>query len=236
MRSSSLILVLALMFPASAIAEVENLIAPASGYTLPILIGKTWKSQDLRPGESIAAKVIQRVPVSRKNYLPSGTEIVGHVVAANPATISILFTQLRWKTKVVPIHVRLVAAASAFKVEQAKLPVGGTDRGTSTPADWTTRQIGGDQVYRSAGSGKVFNRYSQPVGYADFAGVYANPEAKGDLPRAMGPFSVNAKGLYGFPNLTLVSAGDNDMPIVLRATHSDGKVASGGALLLEVTR
>lgn len=229
------LLAIATMLPICSIAQAASLSAPPPGSTLPILIGKSWKAKDLRPGETITAKLIQRVAVAPNTYLPNETEIAGHVVTANPTTISILFTGLRWKTEMVPIHVRLVAAASAFNEEQTKAPVGGT-RGTDSSADWTTRQIGGDEVYRSDSAGKVYDQAKKSVGFANLMGVYANPKTPGGLPRAIGPFSTNAKGLYGFPHLTLVSAGDNGTPIVLQATDSDGEVPSGSTLLLEVTR
>jgi hypothetical protein len=143
------------------------------------------KTQNLTVGQLVTARLFQRVPVSTGTYLPGKVEVVGHVVSCGSSSLSILFTLLRWTDQAVPIHVKLVSAASPYKVFQASMPVGGTDCGTSNPADWTTRQVGGDEVYRSAGGGKVYDQYSQPVGYADLHGVYQDPASAGEPAQPM---------------------------------------------------
>jgi hypothetical protein len=59
----------------------------------------------------------------------------------------------------------------------------------------------------------VYDQYSQPVGYADFDGVYADPASAGELPRAMGPFSTTVTGLHGLPGFSIISPGDGETPI-----------------------
>ena len=150
--------------------------------------------------------------------------------------MSILFTELRWKGEAIPIRVKLLAAASSQDTFDTKLPLGGTDRGTSDSADWTTRQIGGDEVYLSAGRGKVYNRVSEPVGRADFSGVYADPSPSYALPRAVGPFSTTATGLHGLPDFSIKSDGADGGPFTLEASKPRWKIDGGGALLLEVLK
>lgn len=206
------------------------------GATLPIVLVKTIRAQNMTAGRLVTARLFQRVPVSSGTFLPDKVEIVGHIVGSSPFSLSILFTELRWKNQTVPIHVRLVAAASSNNVYQTTIPLGATDRGTSDPADWTTRQVGGDEVYRSAGSGRVYDQYSQPVGHADLYGVYAEPTSVGELPRAMGPFSTTTTGLHGLPNFSIVSPGGVDAPITFGASKPKWQIVSGAALLLEVVR
>jgi hypothetical protein len=211
-----------------------RLAAPPAGATLPVALGTSLKARQVTVGQTVTARLFQCVPLSDRTYLPAKAEIVGHVASVNNSSLSLLFTELRWKGQTVPIHVRLLAAASSNNVYQTKLPVGGTDRGTASPADWTRRQVGGDEIYLSAGSGKVYDRYSQPVGYANFNGVYADPASPGELPRAMGPFSTTAVGLHGLPGFSIVSPGGADTPITLNINQPKWQIASGGALLLEV--
>jgi hypothetical protein len=52
----------------------------------------------------------------------------------------------------------LLAAAHWMDVGRTAEPLDGGDRATSNPADWTTMQIGRDQVYRSGGSGTVYSQ------------------------------------------------------------------------------
>ena len=179
---------------------------------------------------------MQTVPVSSRTSLPAGTKLEGRVVSVSDKSISILFDQLRWKNQTLPVRVRLIAAAAPNNVYDTKLPLGATDRSTSNPNDWTTRQVGGDEVYLSGGSGKVYDRYSQPVGFADFSGVYASPSSPDQPPRAMGPFSTTASGLHGFPALSIVSEGGANEPITLAATRPNWQIGNGSAFLFEVVR
>jgi hypothetical protein len=219
---------------AKAAKAVTELVSPPPGATLPIRLVKTLNSQSITAGQPITGRLFQRVPVSADSYLPSKVEIAGHVVQVGPSSVSILFTELRWKGRTVPVHVRLVAAASLDDVFDTRMPLAAADRGNSSPADWTTRQVGGDQVYRSAGAGKVYDQYSQPVGFADLNGIYQEPSSPAKLPRAMGPFSTTATGLHGLPGFSIISAGDANSPITFGVSNPRWKIASGAALLLEV--
>lgn len=234
MRCLILLLAFSVVLPGYAAKQVDHLIAPPPGSTLPVIILHTLNSQNLAVGQQVVARFSQPVPVSAGRYLPAKVEILGNVVSLGNSSIGILFNQLRWKGQTVPVHVRLVAAASSNSVFQSKLPVGGTDRGTATTADWTTRQVGGDEVYRSAGSGGVYNQFSEPVGHADLNGVYQNPAEKGELPRAMGPFSTTATGMDGLLDFSIASAGESAKPIVLAVTRPKWRLSAGDALLLEV--
>jgi hypothetical protein len=235
MRGLIAFLILSVAAPVYA-RVTRDLAPPPPGATLPVLINKTLNPRSLQPGQPVTVQLVQSVPVSANVSLPKGTKLDGHVVSVSNSSISILFDQLRWKDRTLPVHVRLVAAAASNNVFDTRLPLGGTDRATSSQADWTTRQVGGDEVYLSAGSGKVYDQYSQPVGYADFSGVYANPSAAGELPRAMGPFSTTATGLHGFRELSIVASGDAGTPITLSASRPDWQIENGSALLLEVVR
>jgi hypothetical protein len=218
----------------AAVKAAKGLVPPPPGATLPIRLIQTLKSQSLTAGQPITARLFQRVPVSPALYLPSQVEIAGHVVQVGPSSVSILFTELRWKGQTMLVHVRLVAAASLDEVFQTGMPLAAADRGDSNPADWTTRQVGGDEVYRSAGAGGVYDQYSEPVGFADLNGVYQNPSGPGDLPRAMGPFSTTVSGLHGLAGFSIISSGDATSPITFGVNKPKWTIARGGAFLLEV--
>lgn len=234
MRCLVALLVLSLAATVHGAQTKKELAPPPPGATLPVVIHQTLKPHNLQAGQPVTAQLVQTVPVSAQVILPKGTRLDGHIVNVSDSLISILFDQLRWKGQTVPVHVRLVAAAASNNVYQTTLPLGATDRGTSDPADWTTRQVGGDEIYLSAGSGKVYDQYSQPVGYANFSGVYASPSAPGQLPHAMGPFSTTATGLHGFRDLSIVSSGGATTPITLAANKPNWQIQNGSAFLLEV--
>jgi hypothetical protein len=234
MRCLIAFLALSVALPVYAAPAAKELASPPPGATLPVVLNKTLKPGSLQPGQPVTAELWQTVPVSNQINLPKGTKLDGHVVSVSNSSVSIFFDQLRWKDRTLPVRVRLIAAAAPNNVYDTRLPLGATDRGTSNPGNWTTRQIGGDEVYLSAGSGKVYDQYSQPVGFADFSGVYASPSSPGGLPRAVGPFSTTVTGLHGFREFSIVSSGDANTPITLAASKPDWQIGNGSALLLEV--
>jgi hypothetical protein len=233
MRYLALLVILSTALPVYATRQEKSFTAPPPGQTLPIVLHTALQSGKVRPGQPVTAELMQRVPVDHGGYLPRQVTVVGKVLNCTPTSVSILFDQLRWKGQTIPIHLALVSAASLNSVFQTIMPVGGIDRGTSSPADWTTRQIGGDEVYRSAGSGTVYDQYSQPVGFADLHGVYKTASS-GDLPRAMGPFSTTAEGLHGMTGFTLVSAGGPGAPFTFGTGMPKWKIQGGSALLMKV--
>ena len=235
MRRLIALLILTIAAPAYSRATQE-LTSPPPGTTLPVTINRTLKPHHLQPGQPISVKLAQIVPVSANVDLPQGAKLEGRIVQVSDSSISILFDHLSWKGSTIPVHVRLVAAAGMMEVYETRLALSGPDRGTANQNDWTTRQVGGDQIFLQGGSGTVYDRYSQPVGYANYTGVYADPSASGGLPRAMGPFSTTATGLHGFPEFSIASPGGADIPITLASTKPNWQIRNGSALLLEVVR
>ena len=217
--------------PVRAAAHAK-LAAPPAGATLPVVLQGTLDADHATPGQSVRARVSQRVPLGGGNYLPNGAELAGTVEKAGANQLALEWTKLSWHGQDVALHVRLIAAAASFDVEQTKIPLGGpTGRSTS---DWTTRQVGGDELVGVNVPATVYDQYSQPVGRADGTGVYAPAARPGGLERAMGSFSTTAKGLYGLAGWTIVSLGDAGGPMVLGVPARGRKLGSGAAMLLQV--
>lgn len=213
---------------------VSHLASLPSGITLPVTLTKTLDWKHINPGEVIVTRFIQRVPIGADYYLPAKTELRGCVVAYDGRSLAINFTEIRLGHESISVHVKLLAAAHWNDVWHTRLPLGATDRGTSSPADWTTMQVGRDEIYRGGGYGKVYNQYSELVGDADPYGVYASPQVQGGLRLAMGPFSTTAAGLYDLPELVIVSPGAVTEPIVFRIANPRWQLHAADALLLEV--
>jgi hypothetical protein len=196
-------------------------------------------------GSTVEVKTTQRIPVTEDTYLEYGAKLEGTVVASSageekgaPAVLAVRFTSLRYRDQTVPVTVRAVAIANFMDVEYAALPTGGgSNRGESSQASWTTTQIGGQDVMRSGWEGPLIGAGFRKVGCADYWGVYgiasaAEGEEETALPQALGVFSTTAKGLYGFESgATLSSSGGT-----ITLTNADKGVVmrNGDNLLLEV--
>jgi hypothetical protein len=214
------------------------------GVTLPVVLGKTLRSGKTKPGTVFTVTTTQRVPLSGETYLDRGAKLRGEVVtstagdgtAAHAAVLVIRFAQLSYRGQTVPVVTRAVAAASRLAVDDTYLPTNGsTDRFTSNPASWTTRQVGGDLVARSGWIGPVVGVGLHTVGSADYYGVYSLPVETGGVqfPKAIGIFSTTAKGMYGYEHgATLESAGG---AITITSPERRAVIRAGEHLLLEVT-
>ncbi|MCU1297191.1 MAG: hypothetical protein JWO91_1469, partial [Acidobacteriaceae bacterium] len=106
--------------------------------------------------------------------------------------------------------------------------------------------IGGDVVYRGGGPVTHGSEFvGTPVANGVLARVQASPmgncrgETNDDnLPQALWVFSVDACGLYGFPDLNLIHAGRSSPvgQITLGSTRGNFNVSSGSGLLLRVDK
>jgi hypothetical protein len=210
------------------------LVSLPPGRTLPVILQQKLSAGHGKVGDRVVARLSQRVPLPNGGYLLPKAQLVGHVSALDARSLALQFTELKLGGQTEPIAVRLLAAAHWMDVGRTAQPLDGGDRATSNPADWTTMQIGRDEVYRSGGSGTVYNQYSEPVGHADLYGVYAPPLPGGSAMRAMGPFSTTAKGIYDLPGVAIDAAGGTGQPIVLGLSSPKWQLDSGTALLLEV--
>ena len=216
-------------------SSAQKLAPLPQGATLPVMLDKGLDANHVKPGEPITASLAQRVPLADGTYLPKKTKLTGSVVSYDGRTLALRFNELKLRDESRPIQVKLVAAAHWLDLEGTQEPLGATDRSLSNPANWTTRQIGRDEVYRSGWKGTVYDQYSQPVGYADEHGVYAAPNREG-LMRAMGPFSTTASGLYDLPEIQIISPGGNGNPIVFGLSSPKWQLHGQTALLVEVSK
>lgn len=245
------ILVLAgvFVFVAAAVAQHEAAISELGtlpqGVTLPVQLGRSLRAGKVRVGTQIVVKTTQRVPVSEGFYLKAGAELDGEIVASiagngnasTSATLSIRFTRLRYGKQSIPVRTKAIAIANFMQVSYTLLPAdGGSDMGIVSPANWTTKQVGGDSVVRTGWEGPVIRSDVGRVGYADYYGVYSLPApSPGDgpsFPHALGVFSTTAAGLYGYgPRSALKSA---DGTITLTDPGKSVELRNGDNLLLEV--
>jgi len=230
----------------SAAAWAQNAI-PA-GTVLPAELSASLDSGKSKPGQVIAARIMQDVPLPA-GRIPAGARIVGHIVNVAPAKngsgmeISLQFDALRSFHRSIPITTNLRAWASMTEVEDAQIPSTGTDRGT--PWAWmTTNQIGGEVVY---GQGGPVTHGSSFVGRAAPGGVLVHISAQpgsicrgevggNDRPQALWLFSSDACGLYGFPGLEITHAGWTDPVGQIRIASKQGRlhIQGGSGLLLRV--
>ena len=129
-------------------------------------------------------------------------------------------------------------------VEEAQVPEEMSSRGMN-PENWTTQQIGGDQVYRGGGpvaSGLTTVGEVTPYGALDVPRAQPGDPCRGVIgensqPQAMWLFSSDACGVYGFSNIRIQHAGRSDPrgSIVLSSTNGKLILGSGTGMLLRVS-
>jgi hypothetical protein len=243
-----ILLVSLLLFATALFAQT---VVP-SGTILPLRLNSSLKSNKIKPGHVVTARVMQDVPLSDKSKIPTGSKVIGHIVEVSPsnsaggAKIALRFDTLVFSKQRVAITTDARALASMMTVFAAQLPELGGDRGTPENA-WVTEQIGGEANYH--GGWDVTNG-SQVVGKSLLSGgvlarVSAAPGSKcrGEIENnhELQPFWVfasDACGTYGFEDLTIAHAGRTNPigEIVLTAQQGNVHIPRGSGLLLRVIK
>lgn len=225
--------------------SVQQTLQPlAPGLTLPIELLHGLKAGQTKPGTPITGFTTQRIPLTPGTYLPRGVKVTGTVIASSapdkkaghPAVLTLHFDTLRYGQQTVPLHTQALAIANFTSVEDTFSPASDpSDKGNPSPANWTTSQVGGDEVFRSGWVGPVYDGGMQRVGSADFYGVYADPPAGATgpaaIPRAIGVFSTTVQGLYGFDLTDKLSFSENNITVTANGNLT---LRSGDNLLLKV--
>jgi hypothetical protein len=243
-----LFLILFLASPATLLAQTSI----PTGTILPLRLETSFNSEKSKAGDEIRARIMQDVPQPGGGKIRRGSQVIGHVKEASPASsdqgghggrISVVFDNVKRGRETIPVTTNLRVMASLLDVDEAQIQEYGGDRGTPTSA-FTTTQIGGEVVYR--GGGHVMNGrdvVGEPVPYGVLARVRAVEESEcrgavegNDEPQALWIFSTDACSVFGYPGMRIVHAGRTDPvgEIVLAARSGNVKIRSGSGMLLRV--
>jgi hypothetical protein len=172
--------------------------------------------------------------------------VTGHVVEAitpgkgsDESKISFQFDQVRFGNQTFQVTTTLRAIASRTAV------LGATPELTSSEHADNQIEIGGDQI--SYGEGGPVMVGSQVVGKYTSQGVLAYVDQDSGTPsggttddhtrlQALWLFSVNARGAYGFGDLTILHSGSTEPlgEVTLASNGNAVKLGKGSAMLLRV--
>ena len=222
-----------------------------AGTIIPVMLRTTLDARKARVGQKIEARIMQDVPLASRTRIRAGTKLLGHVVevkrpsAASGSRIVMSFDQLMIRGSAIPVTTSLRSLASMMEVFEAQLPTNAIDDYGTTPADWVTVQIGGDVVYRGAGT-VMFD--SQVVGKSTIGGdvtakliASRDGACHGAIPgddreQALWLFSPSACGAYGFEDLKIAHAGRQDpMGQIILESDKNVHLRGGSGLLLRAT-
>ncbi|MFZ0313996.1 MAG: hypothetical protein WAL85_14915 [Candidatus Korobacteraceae bacterium] len=204
-------------FAAALLCSVTSLAAQnlPAGTALPVMLNTTLKSADAKAGEKIEGKLMQQVLLPSGGKIKSGSHVTGHVVATDTTgpekRLSVMFDSLQDQGRILPLNVGVLAIAATESVFQAKTPIDAASTYESSYG-WTTKQVGGDVVFR--GRGYIASPQGK-VGRWNGAGAWGKLTAGGDCPpndvndqvQALWVFSTTACGIYGFEDLKLTQLG-----------------------------
>jgi len=230
-------LLLLLTILLAPLLSAQNKIQP--GDVLPLRLDTALNASRIKPGKVIRATVMQSIPGTT---IHKGAHVLGHVVSATPARLELRFDTLQTKQSRIPLTANLRALASPLEVDQAQMPENGGDRGLPSVLDQTTRQIGGEQVYRGGGHvARGITTVGEPTADGALGRLNANPPCRGsiagnDRPQALWIFSTDACGLYGYDDLTVENSGRSDPvgTIVLASPTGKINIRTGSAFLLRI--
>jgi hypothetical protein len=217
-----------------------------TGTIIPVSLNSPLRSDKSASGDAITATVMQDVPLGKGETLRAGSKVAGHVVEAvtpgkgtDEPRISFQFDQVRLSNRAIRITAALRAVASKTAVLAA------TPQLTSSEYPDYQVQIGGDQTsYGIDGpvmvGSQVVGKYTRQ-GVLSYVGQNLETSSRDVIedyarPQAFWLFSVNARGVYGFRDLTIIRSGRTE-PAGEVTFSSNGravKVGTGSAMLLRV--
>lgn len=227
--------------------RAQGVIVP--GTILPIQLDHSISSKTAKPGETFSGRLMQNAPLPDRGMIRAGAHVRGHIVdvdgasAGAGARVSLKIDSLVALHRTFPLCANLRAIASPLEVEEAQVPLGGSDRGTP-PSAYTTVQVGGDVVYR--GGGHVEREgliVGEPVPDGVLAPLSENSEGQcwdgvggNNLPQAWWVFSSDACGAYGYRGMKIVDAGGTnpDGTIIIASDRGPLDIRGGSGLLLRV--
>ncbi len=221
------------------------------GTVIAIVLDHTLDSRNSRPGQRIVARIAQEVLLEDKRVIRVQSKVFGEITEVEnglgQAKLGLRFDRLELGKAEVAISTQMRALASAIAVDSAKEATGIDQyvRGSAT-----TVQIGGDVVYRAAGT--VENNMGEVVGKPVYGGVLATvvnragskcegmPVSK--TPQAVWIFSPHACGVYGFSRFQFENGADAKAGEILftRKNKRDWQLTginlpAGTAMLLAIT-
>lgn len=163
------------------------LVAPAqnsipSGTILPLRLETGLKAAKVKPGKTIRADVMQDIPGTA---IHRGARVFGEIVSVSPTRLELSFNMLVTNSARIPLKASLRALASPLEIDNAQMPENGGDRGLPSVMEQTTRQIGGEQVYRG---GWLVARGDTKVGEPTAYGVLARPNSNPPRLRGRQPY------------------------------------------------
>lgn len=219
-----------------------------AGTILPVQLNSALKSEKIRPGQVVSARIMQDVPLPGGSKIKSGAKLRGHVTAVQPASsgsgakVSLRFDSVAVGKRRIPVTTNLRALANMMEVNEAQVPQTGPDRGT-TEFDWNTIQIGGEAAYHGSvitNGFRTVGRSVPPTGaLVQLTGTRGKCRANldsNDRAQATWVFGSNACGLYGFSNLMLAHAGRTNPVGEIALTSDEGNVdvRAGSGMLVRV--
>jgi hypothetical protein len=224
-----LALCIAIACAGAAAARTQNSI-PA-GTVLPIRLDKSLSSRKSKPGERVAGRIMQDVPLGSGLSVHSGARIVGHVLDVSSASsggnskISFVFDAVEIRHSSIPVTTNLRALASPLEIDGAQIPLYGGDRGTPSTAR-------GESAVGKPVPGGVLVAMRAAEGKPCRGIVDGNNQ-----PQALWLFSSDACGVYGYPQVEITHAGRTNPlgQIVLSSTDGrDLNIRAGSGMLLRV--
>lgn len=222
-----------------------------SDTTVPVVLQKTVDAGKVKPGDTVRAKTTEAVSVSGTE-IGKGATLIGHVVEARPfvfdpthyavqkaSYLSIHFDQVLEKGAAIPLNVSVRALANSREAYEASRP----HYMDETDSLGTMELIGGDH-YSPIGKELRSADDEDIVGYIHKQGVFAHllPSDSAtfacngtNTEQAVGVFSADACGLYGFKDVAMIAngGGAEKGTFRLESRHYTVKLYAGSAVLLQ---
>jgi len=189
------------------------------GTVIPVMLDTSLNASKGGSDKKITGRVMQKISLPSGIVIRERSQITGHIVSAGDAEgsesrIILKFDAIESAGQRFRVATALIALASMMRVSEAQTPINSTSN-MDPMSQWTTRQIGGDIVYRGRGTaGSATGEVGRWVGGTSvLIKLTPNPEAGCptgagyDREQAVWVFSSGACGTYGITNVKITNLG-----------------------------
>jgi hypothetical protein len=211
-----------------------------AGTVIPVMLSTSLDSDKAQPGQPIAGKIMDSVPLAGGGEIPQGAKVFGHVAEVarkDGKTLSVLavqFDAIEYRGQRVPITASVRAMASMMAVYDAQIPIFEPD--TTPRSSIMLAPVGGDAAFRPDNPEKSWGKLVR---------------FSGELPRGCGGridqesgtgalwvFSPYACGAYGFGKSLAIASDGSAEPVgaIILVSSKKVDVRGGSGWLLRVGR
>jgi hypothetical protein len=93
-----------------------------AGTILPSRLSSSIDTHENKPGDRVAARLMQDLPLGAHSRVPAGSRLIGDIIDVQQSSVTLKFDRLVAHKRTIDIRTNLRAIASMMEIDDAQLP------------------------------------------------------------------------------------------------------------------